>query len=416
MQTLTKAELELALDRYAELAVRVGAHIEPGQTLIVSSQITTADFARRIARKAYEAGVEHVHIEWEDDEFKRLRLLHAPESSLAVYPTPWKAEGLARMAEEGAAYIQVYAPNPDLLHDVPPERNAVSNKATLSGTHVFRKQLLNSDVSWNMVAVPTSGWAAKMFPQLPEDEAFQRIWQLIFHVTRIHEADPIAAWAEHLALLQQRMEQLNNYRFAALHYKGAGTDLSVKLPEGHLWHGGSMHNAKGVRFVPNMPTEEVFTMPLRDGVNGTVSSTKPLNYNGAMIDDFSLTFANGRITRYAAKTGEETLRRLIETDEGSSYLGEVALVPHHSPISDLGVTFYNTMFDENASCHFAIGNAYPTCLENGVNMSPEELAAAGANVSLTHVDFMMGSAELDIDGETSDGRLIPVFRQGNWAM
>lgn len=415
MANQTNAAFEAALDRYAELAVRVGAAIEPGQTLIVNAQIAAAGFARRLARKAYEAGARYVHMDWDDDESRLLRLLHAPEESLAVFPTPWKAEGFAQMAAEGAAYIQVYAPNPDLLRDVPPERNAAANKAALTGMQPFRKHLHNGDISWNMVAVPTAGWAAKLFPGLPEEEAFERIWDLIFRVTRVYEDDPVAAWERHLAALEERIGMLNSRRFAALHYKGPGTELTVRLPESHLWLGGSMKNARGVRFVPNMPTEEVFTLPQRGGVSGTVTGTKPLNYNGAMIENFTLTFQDGRVTGFTAEQGYETLKRLIETDEGSCRLGEVALVPHRSPVSDLGLIFYNTMFDENASCHFALGNAYPACLEQGTAMSREELLAHGANVSLTHVDFMIGSAELDIDGETTDGVRVPLFRKGDWA-
>jgi aminopeptidase len=241
------------------------------------------------------------------------------------------------------------------------------------------------------------------------------MWYTIFAMNRIGEDDPVAAWQAHIADLKDRQGRLNAKAYRRLHYRAPGTDLSVELPEGHIWLGGAEQNAEGVWFVPNMPTEEVFTLPKRDGVNGTVRSTLPLNLSGRMIDGFSLTFQNGRVTSYTAEKGEEHLKQLLETDEGASHLGEVALVPYDSPISRLKRIFYNTGVDENASCHLAFGNAYPINLKGGRSMTKEQLLDAGANVSLTHVDFMIGSAELEIDGELPDGTIEPVFRGGNWA-
>jgi aminopeptidase len=280
----------------------------------------------------------------------------------------------------------------------------------------YRTSLQAGKVSWSIVSVPTPSWASKVFPDLPVDEAIDKLWGYIFQATRLDRDDPIGAWEEHIRQLQERVAFLNGRSYRKLHYTAPGTDLTVELPKEHLWVAGGIFNDRGTFFVPNLPTEEVFTLPSKDGVNGTVTSTMPLNYNGNLIDRFSLTFEKGRIISFTAEEGYETLKQLIETDEGSHYLGEVALVPHGSPISAMDVIFYNTAFDENASSHLAIGSAYPLCIKEGTTKSKEELASRGANSSLTHVDFMIGSAEFNIDGETADGSREPLFRKGAWAI
>lgn len=270
--------------------------------------------------------------------------------------------------------------------------------------------------SWSIVAVPSPEWAAKVFPDLPEAQQVDRLWDVIFKTVRIGEQDAVAEWKTHLQNLDSRADLLNNKKYKKLHYTAPGTDLTIELPEGHIWVSGGSVNEQGHVFIANMPTEEVFTAPLKTGVNGTVRSTKPLSYGGNLIDGFSLTFENGRIVDYTAEQGLDALKNLIEMDEGAHYLGEVALVPHQSPISDTNILFYNTLFDENASNHLAIGNAYAFCLEGGKTMSKEELIERGMNSSLTHVDFMIGSGEMNIHGVTSEGAEEPIFLQGNWAV
>ncbi|TBL81266.1 aminopeptidase [Paenibacillus thalictri] len=402
------------LEKYAELAVKVGVNVQKGQQLAVTAPLETAPLVRLIAAQAYAAGAKYVYVDWEDDELRRTYMLHAPEDTLEQYPLPWRAKGYMDMADENAAFLTVYAPNPDLLKDADPSRVAAASKAAMTAMHGLRTAKQNSRVSWSIVCAATKPWAAKVFADLQPDEAVEQLWEHIFRATRIDQDDPVSAWQTHLRALTEKTETLNRKKYKKLHYSGPGTNLSIALPDRHLWAAAGMNNAQGTFFVPNMPTEEVFTLPDKYGINGTVSSTKPLNYNGSLIDGFSLTFENGKVTGFTAQEGYETLKRLIETDEGSAYLGEVAIVPHDSPISRMDRIFFNTAYDENASSHLAIGSAYPFCLEGGVQMNPEELAKHGVNRSLTHVDFMIGSSELDIDGETADGTREPLVRQGNW--
>ncbi|MBE6057320.1 aminopeptidase, partial [Clostridium sp.] len=279
----------------------------------------------------------------------------------------------------------------------------------------YYEYIMNSFVSWCVLSVPTKAWAKKVFPDLKEDMAVEKLWENIFNIVRIDKEDPVKAWEEHLNNLADKVNFLNDQKLTKLHYKSKDTDLTIELPKGHIWCGGGEYNKNKRYFVANMPTEEVFTLPLKTGVNGIVKSTKPLNYSGNLINNFTLKFKNGKIIDFSSEEGYETLKKLIETDEGSCYLGEVALVPFHSPISDSNIIFYNTLFDENASCHLALGEAYPTCIENGDNMTKEELEKAGANNSLTHVDFMIGSSDLNIIGENKKGEKIEIFQNGDWA-
>lgn len=411
---MTKPSFEICLDRYAELVVRVGLSVQQGQNLWIAGNLDSAAFIRKAAEKAYLAGAKNVYLDWVDEAASRTRYELAPDEAFTEAPL-WKLRGMEELMEGGGAYMQIYAPNPDLLKGIPAERIAVANKTLAQAQLGFRQYLYKGTNVWAMASVPTPSWAAKVFPHLSETEAVAALWDLIFQVNRVYEEDPVAAWEGHLDFLTKRMDRLNARRYRFLHYRGPGTGLTIELPKGHIWKAAASRTPAGIRYVPNMPTEEVFTLPLKQGVNGTVSSTLPLNYMGNVINRFTLTFQQGRIVSFTAEEGYETLKKLIEMDEGSHYLGEVALVPHHSPISNLGTIFYNTMFDENASCHLAIGNAYPYTLEGGTAMTPEELDRHGANRSLTHVDFMIGSGELDIDGETEDGTVEPLFINGNWA-
>ncbi|RXT06604.1 aminopeptidase [Ammoniphilus sp. CFH 90114] len=407
-------DFETMIDRYAQLAVKVGVNIQAGQTLVITSPLASADFVRKIARKAYEAGAKHVHTEWTDDELTRIKYDLAPDEAFLEFPM-WRAKGFEEMAENNAAFLSIVAANPDLLKGVNPERIAMMNKTTGQAMNKFRSYAMSDKVSWSVIAVPSPAWAAKVFPDLPQQEQMQALWQAIFETTRITTNDPVKAWQNHNDLLNAKAAMLNDKRYRYLHYEAPGTNLTIELPSAHIWVGAGSHNEKGTPFMANMPTEEVFTTPLKHGVNGTVRSTKPLSYSGNLIEEFTLTFEQGRIVDFTAEKGYEVLKRLIETDEGSHYLGEIALVPNDSPISKTNLIFFNTLFDENASNHLAIGNSYAFCLEGGKTMSKEELEEHGLNSSLTHVDFMIGSEHMNIDGETADGKREPIFRNGNWA-
>ncbi|NEU29187.1 aminopeptidase [bacterium LRH843] len=403
------------LEKYAELAVKVGINIQPGQTLVVRTPLFAAELVRLVAKKAYEAGAKHVQVEWSDEEITKTKFELAPDEAFHEYPE-WIAKGYEDMAANGAAFLSITGSNPDLLKEIDPERVANANKASGKAMEGFRSYITSDKISWSIVAVPSEGWAKKVFPNETAEKAVEKLWDAIFAATRIHEEDPVRAWQNHLATLDEKMNVLNEKHYHALHYQAEGTDLVIDLPETHLWVSGGSINNEGVSFVANMPTEEVFTSAKKTGVNGVVSSTKPLNYGGTMINNFSLTFKNGKVIDYKAEEGYETLKRLLATDEGSSYIGEVALVPHQSPISDTNVIFYNTLFDENASNHLALGSAYAFCIEGGKEMSKEELEKNGLNTSHTHVDFMIGSADMNIDGVYGDGKREPIFRNGNWAI
>ncbi len=402
------------LERYAALAVEVGVNVQPGQTLVVTASISSAPFVRMVVKKAYEVGAKNVHVEWNDDVVTRTKYELAPDEAFNEFPQ-WRAQGWEDMAKDNAAFLSIVASNPDLLKGIKPERIANANKAAGIALKTWRTYTMSDKVSWSIVAVPSPDWAAKVFPDVAADQQEDTLWDAIFAATRINEPDPVAAWKSHIEVLDTKASHLNEKKFRALRYTGPGTDLTIELAPGHIWISAGSENAKGDIFVANMPTEEVFTAPLRGGVNGTVTSTKPLSYGGNLIKDFALTFKEGKVVDVQAEEGLEVLKNLIGTDEGAAYLGEVALVPHRSPISDTNVIFYNTLFDENASCHLAIGKAYAFCIEGGKTMSEEEQVANGLNSSLVHVDFMIGSAELDIDGIRADGTTEPLFRGGNWA-
>jgi aminopeptidase len=318
--------------------------------------------------------------------------------------------------DQRAAFISINSPNPDLLKGIDPARIANYQKAAGQAMDRFRQFIQSDKVSWTMVAAPTQAWASKIFPDLGAEEAVDRLWETIFQAVRLNTDDPVQAWKEHDANLHKKVDILNSKHFQKLHYKAPGTDLTIELPEKHLWVGASSISEQNVPFMANMPTEEVFTAPKKTGVNGYVSSTKPLNYGGNVIRDIKLTFEEGRIVKVEASEGQQIFQGLVDTDEGSHYLGEVALVPHESPISQSNILFYNTLFDENASNHLALGSAYAFNIDGGKTMSPEELAANGLNQSIVHVDFMIGSAEMDIDGIHADGTVEPIFRKGNWAI
>lgn len=407
-------EFGLLLSKYAELVVKVGVNIQQGQVLIVQAPLETAEFTRLIVSKAYEAGAKYVQVEWEDEQVTRIRYEKARDESFDYYPK-WQADMMEQLAEGGGAVLHIKVPDPELFKGIESSKVSRSVRGAAVAREKYSSYVRSNKVSWSLIKAPTRAWADKVFADLPEEQRIEAMWEAVFQMNRVGlEGDPIEAWREHIRHLKQSQERMNKKRYKSLHYRAPGTDLRVELPEKHLWLGGGDENTSGVYFVANMPTEEIYTMPLRTGVNGTVSSTLPLNLNGRLINGIKLTFNDGKVVEFDADTGREDLASLLETDEGASYLGEMALVPQDSPISRMGRIFYNTGIDENASCHFALGSSYPVNLEGGTKLSKEELLASGANVSLTHVDFMVGSADLEIDGQLPDGRIEPVFRKGNW--
>lgn len=407
--------LETKLGKYAELIVKVGINIQPGQEVFISSSIEMASLTRMVADKAYDAGASNVHVDWTDEALSRMKYEKAADEVFTRFP---EFETLKRnsFVANGAAFISIISPNPDLLKGIDSKRIGNFQKASGQGLAEFRRAIQADKVSWTVVAASTKDWAVKVFPGVGVEQAVDQLWEAIFTSVRLNAADPVKAWEEHNALLHSKSDMLNDRKYKKLLYRAPGTDLTIELPEKHIWVAASSANVNNVPFMANMPTEEVFTVPVKTSANGYVSSTKPLSYAGNIIDGFKLTFEEGRIVKVEAEQGQDILQQLVDSDEGSHYLGEVALVPHESPISQSNVLFFNTLFDENASNHLAIGSGYAFNVEGGKNMTPEELASCGVNSSITHVDFMIGSAEMDIDGIRADGTVEPIFRKGNWAV
>ncbi|KZE37855.1 peptidase M29 [Bhargavaea cecembensis] len=402
------------LDKYAELAVKVGVNIQPGQPLYIGASTESAEFVRLVTKKAYEAGARHVIVDWQDDEISRLRYEMAPEDSFSDFPA-WIPKMREELVGMNAAFMNIVSQSPDLLKGIDPTRIANFQKAAGQALESYRQAIQSDKVSWTVIAAPSEAWASKVFADLPEEDQVPALWDAIFKAVRVDTEDPVEAWKQHDETLYEKADHLNKKKYTKLHYTAPGTDLTIGLPEGHIWAGAGSINAQGATFMANMPTEEVFTVPHKDRIDGYVSSTKPLSYGGNIIDNFKITFKDGRITEVEAEQGEDVLKHLIEADEGAKSLGEVALVPHSSPISTSGLLFYNTLFDENASNHLAIGSAYAFCIEGGKEMDSEELQKHGLNQSITHVDFMIGSEEMDIDGILEDGTAEPILRGGEWA-
>ncbi|GLX66260.1 aminopeptidase [Paenibacillus glycanilyticus] len=411
---MTNVAFQNQLTKYAELIIRVGVNVQENQEVFITGAVDQAELVRLVAEQAYLAGASNVHVDWTDDRLSRLKYEKAADEIFTQYPE-WETAKRNSFVERNAVFISIVSSSPDLLSGIDSQRIANFQKAAGQGLQAFRRATQSDKVSWTVVAAAGKAWAGKVFPNVSEEEAVNQLWDAIFKAVRLHSEDPVKDWADHNTTLHSKAEILNQHRFVKLHYTAPGTDLTVGLAEKHIWVAAGSENQNHVSFMANMPTEEVFTVPQKTGVSGYVSSTKPLSYGGNIIDNFKLTFEEGRIVKVEAEQGQETLQKLVDTDEGSHYLGEVALVPHESPISQSNILFYNTLFDENASNHFAIGSGYAFNVEGGKQMSPEELASNGVNASITHVDFMIGSAEMDIDGVKADGSVVPIFRKGNWA-
>ncbi|HLE92550.1 MAG TPA: aminopeptidase, partial [Anaerolineales bacterium] len=413
----TKKQHQELLRKYAEAVVKVGLNLRPGQRLIMTNATARGvppparPFVHEVAKAAYAAGARYVDIIWGDEEMMRIRLQYAPADSLSDYPK-WHVNGIMNMIKNGDALLSIYANDPDVYRGLDADRVAAMQKAHLQNYETISMQVTRNAVNWCVVAAASPAWAAKIFPDLKPKEAEEKLWQAIFETTRVTQPDPVAAWQEHIRSLKKRSGYMQAKNYTALHYKSPGTDFTFGLPRGHKWISAQSLAENGIVFTANMPTEEVFTLPDRHRADGTVAATFPLSYSGTLIDDFSVTFENGRIVKVNARKNEAILQKLVDTDEGSRRLGEVALVPASSLIARRGHLFYNTLFDENASCHIAIGRAYRFTLTGGEELTDEEFNAAGGNTSLTHVDFMIGSPQMDIDGICEDGTRESVMRQG----
>ena len=407
--------LEEKLHEYARLLVRVGLNVQRGQTLVISSPVECAYFARLCAAEAYAAGCKEVVMNWHDDALGRMKYLYADDAVFDDVPL-WRRHFFNDYAQEGAAYLAISASDPENLKGVDGSRIIRAQQASGKALKEFDRLQMCSGFPWCIASIPIPSWAKTVFPEDGEERAMERLWDAIFRAVRISgDGKAVEKWQAHLKTLHARMEKLNALKFKSLHYTNAlGTDLTVELPEGHIWEAGNDVTLSGQEYIANIPTEELFTSPLKTGVNGVVYASLPLVHDGNIIDGFRFVVKDGKIVEARARQGEETLQAAIAVDEGASYFGEVALVPYDSPISNQKILFYNTLFDENAACHIAFGEAYP-CLEGGQKMTKEELKARGLNDSITHVDFMVGTPDLQIVGTTHDGREIPVFENGNFA-
>jgi len=418
MTTQTHQEL---LQKYADAIVKVGLNIRAGQRLIITNSIARGvppagrELAHAVTKAAYAAGARYVEVIWGDEEMQRIRLQHAPDDSFTEYPK-FMINAILDMINNGDALLTISANNPDSLNGLDSTRIAVMQKTHLENWKDISANVSRNTINWCVVGAASPAWAHKIWPDMPQAEAEAKLWQAIFETTRATQPDPVEAWKEHIKNLRKRGDYLQSKKYSALHYKGPGTDLTLGLPHGHKWISAQSMAENSIIFTANMPTEEVFTLPDRYRAEGTVAATFPLSHAGSLIEDFSVTFENGRIVKVNAKKNEALLQKLVDTDEGSTRLGEIALVPASSPISKRGHLFYNTLFDENASCHIAIGRAYRFTLIGGEELNDEEFMTAGGNVSLNHVDFMIGSPQIDIDGIKEDGTREPVMRQGEWAI
>lgn len=404
------------LQKYARLLVSKGINVQKGHTVIINIDVEQAALARLLTKEAYSLGAEEVIVKWTDDEITREKYLHTPEERLTDIPQ-YRIDESEAMIERKASRLSVRSSNPDALNGVDSKKLAAATKAASTALMAQRIATQANKVSWTVAAASGAAWAAKVFPHLEtEEQQVDALWDEIFKTCRVYEDNPVKAWDEHEERLGSKAAVLNKEQLSALHYTTPeGTDLTIGLPENHIWDSAGAINAQGEVFVANMPTEEVFSAADSRRVDGIVKSTKPLSYSGNIIEGMTFTFKDGQVTEVTAEKGEEVLKHLVEDNDGARGLGEVALVPHESPISQSGLVFFNTLFDENASNHLALGSAYAFSIEGGTEMTQEELAERGLNRSNVHVDFMIGSETMNIDGIRKDGTKMPVFRNGTWA-
>ncbi|AOY75849.1 aminopeptidase [Clostridium formicaceticum] len=401
------------LEKYAELAIKVGINLKEKEGLLIGGNTETLPLARLVMKKAYEAGAKHVEFQLSDDEMSLIRFKYGKDYVFDNFPQ-WKVDSLEAMYKDNYHHLFISAPDPELLKDIDSDLVARSQKSASLAASPIMKYRMTGITKWSIIAMPSAAWAKSVFPDLEEKAAMENLWKKIFEATRIDQEDPIKAWQIHDSNLKKYRNFLNEKQFEKLVFQSPGTDLEVYLADDHFWMGGSKESENGDPFVANIPTEEVFTTPHYLKVNGTLKATKPLSLNGKLVDDFGFTFKDGKVVDFYAEKGYEVLAKLMENDEGAKYLGEVALVENNSPISNTGILFNNTLFDENASVHFALGRAYPYTMKNGSEMTQEELTAKGANFSLIHVDFMVGGTELNITAYEKNGNKVELFRNGNW--
>lgn len=402
------------LQRYAELAVAEGVALAPGQELLIFAEIGSAPLARLVATEAYRRGAKNVEVFYSDPELTLAKYAHGSDEAI-TYAPQWLIDGIAAAHRSNAARLGILSTDPALLAGVSPDKVAAQSKAQGQARRIISEIIAGFEINWSMIGAASPAWASRVFPNLPTDEAVAKLWEAIFLTSRVLEDDPIAAWRTHSEGLEARVKLLDEMRLDAVHFRGPGTDLRVGLADGHVWAGGRGRARNGIHCSPNVPTEEVFCMPHRDRVNGVVSSTMPLSLRGQMIDGIQVEFVNGAAVKVTAKQGEDAFAKLVATDEGACRLGEVALVPHSSKVGQSGVLFLNTLYDENAASHIAFGACYGENLAGYDDMSEEERLKHGANDSIVHVDWMIGSGEIDVDGVLPDGTLVPLMRAGEWA-
>lgn len=410
------ANFEENLQKYANLLVAKGINVQPGDWVKMTITVDQAPLARLIVKEAYALGAEKVIVKWSDDEISKLHYLHQPTEVLTNIPPYEIEESEDHVLNHRVSRLSIISSDPSLLNDVDPSKVAAFQNISSKAFQAQRKATQNDDLKWTVAAAAGAGWAAEVFPNLgTSEEQVDALWNQIFKTCRVYEENPIVAWDLHKKTLNEKATKLNEIQFDALHYSAPGTDLTLGLPKNHIWACAESYNPKGEEFIANMPTEEVFTAPDTHRMNGVVRSTKPLSYAGTLIEGIEVHLKDGEIVGISAEKGDETIKKLVFENEGATGLGEVALVPNPSPISQSGITFFNTLFDENASNHLAIGSAYPTTIQDGTTMSGEELLEHGMNTSTVHVDFMIGSDKMDIDGIKQDGTIVPIFRNGDWA-
>ena len=403
------------ITKYVDLALNIGINLQKEQILVIMSPVETAPFTRLLVEKAYELGASEVIVHWSDDFCKKMTFTYGKKEIFEEMPA-WQVDSLMYYANKGAAFLSIAANDPELLAGIDSEKIGAYQKTRGQALKPYYDKIMVNELQWNIISVPTLAWAKKVFPNANDDEAVDMLWNAILKSTKADTENPIETWKNHLSILKEKMDYLNNKQFEKVVITNSlGTNLTVKLPKNHIWASGKDVTQSGIEFVANIPTEEVFSMPHKYGVDGIVYASKPLNYGGTLIEDFSITFKDGKIIDFSAKSGYEALENLVSIDEGAKYLGEIALVPFDSPISNLGILFYNTLFDENASCHLAIGQAYSSCIQNGDKLSSKEMEKVGMNDSLTHVDFMFGTSDLSIVGYEENGNCENIFINGNWA-
>ena len=407
----------LLIQKYAELVILKGVNLQKDQILMINAEVEAVDMVRACVKAAYEHGAKEVLVNYLDDYNARNDYLYQSVETLCNI-RQWQIDRKLDVLKEGGCLLNIISEIPGIMKDVPADKISAQNKVYATANKEAQDYVMANKTQWCVAAVPNVEWAKLVFPEFEDDNAaVDELWERILSCVHVRkDNDPVEEWTKLNASFQKRVNILNSYQFKELHFQNKlGTDLKVKLVDRHIWAGGNdVTITTGISFNPNMPTEEIFTTPDRCGVNGVVTASRPLDYNGTLIEDFWFRFEDGKVKDYGAKAGRDALKSLVEFDEGSSRLGEVALVPHESPISQSGILFYNTLFDENASCHLALGMAYPANIEHGTDMSEEELLAHHVNQSFTHVDFMFGSEDMKVTGICEDGKEVPVFEQGNF--